>query len=559
MTIDNHIYDLIIIGAGPAGLSAGVYAGRAMVDTLIIEKGAVGGQVATTKEVVNYPGVVETTGPDLVGEMYKQIERFDVLRKTGTIERVELEGAIKKVHTKSMTYQARTVLIATGAQPRKIGFPGESEFTGRGIAYCATCDGEFYKGVPVLVVGGGYAAAEEAVFLTRFASEVHIIIRKGDFGCAASVAEAAKRHPKIKIHYHTEVKEVVGDQQVRKAVLVNNQTGEEWTFDTPGFGIFVLAGTVPQTELFKDIVELTPQGYIPVDHAMRTNIEGVYAAGDILPKQLRQIVTAVADGAVAATEIQHYVAGRRKEEGLPEISEEVVARQKTRLGAAQTEPVAEEANSQTASAPQGTWFDEAMASQLKGIFARLTKKVELALFLDEAQAKAGEMRSFMTELAALSTHITVKEYAMTAPEAESYGVTRHTCAVLVVDGKNTGIRFSGVPSGHEMNSFILALYNTAGPGQEVEPHLLERITKMGKVKFEICVSLSCHFCPDVVAACQRIASLHEGVEAEMIDAVLYPELKDKYNIMSFPTLVINGGEKLLYGAQTMEQILDAVQ
>ncbi len=577
MKVDEHIYDLVIIGSGPAGLSAAVYAGRAMVDTLILEKGAIGGQVTTTKEVVNYPGIPLTTGPELTAQMYEQAQNFDVVKKTGTVESLELEGNIKKIHTKSVTYQARSVLLATGAQPRTIGFEGEAEFTGRGVAYCATCDGEFYKDVPIWVIGGGYQAAEEAVFLTRFASEVHIAIRKGDFRCAASVAEEAKNHPKITVHYYTEVKRVEGDRQVERITLVNNQTGEETVFAAPSMGVFVLAGTIPQTELVKNILPMAEGGYLIVDEQKCTSLPGVYAAGDILVKDLRQIVTAVSDGAIAATEIQKYVAEKRKEEGVEPISPEVVARQRDRLGranenhalqakatttsAAATSGATSRANTgNTGATSQATthWFDEAMSKQLQMIFAKLTKPVEISLFLDGAAEKTNDMRSFMTEIASLSEQLTIAEYTMESAEAQAYGVERHTTAVLVVDGKPSGIRFSGVPGGHETNSLILALYNLAGPGQEVEPHLVEAIQKLGPTKLQICVSLSCHFCPDVVAACQRMATLNPHIQADMIDAVLYPDLKETYNLMSFPTLVINDGKKILYGAQSMENIIEAL-
>lgn len=578
MSLDTHIYDLIIIGSGPAGLSAAIYAGRAMIDTLILEKTAIGGQVVTTKEIVNYPGIPQTTGSQLISQMYEQAQNFDVLKKSGTVEKLGMDGSIKLVATKNTTYQTRSILIATGAQPRKIGFPGEEEFTGHGVAYCATCDGEFYKGKPVLVIGGGYAAAEEAVFLTRFASEVHVIIRKGDFSCAPSVAETAKRNPKIKMHYHTEVKEVHGDTQLREAVLVNNQTGEEWSFTKEGFGLFVLAGTEPQTEVFKGIINVTEDGYIPVDETMKTNIPGIYAAGDILPKDLRQIVTAVADGALAATEIQKYVAHQRKNEGLSDVSEEVRARQLKRLENSHsqvenkeyskqstTEGTVSENNSTLSTTATGEgrkvqkWFDEDMRKQLQTIFTRLTKSVEIALFLDKKGPKTDEMKSFMLEVASLSDKISVQEYTLTDKKAVEYKVTRPSTAVLVVDGHSTGVRYAGVPGGHETNSLILGLYNVASAGQEIEEDLIKRIKRLRPMKLEVCASLSCHFCPDVVAACQRISSLNNEVQGEMIDAVLYPELKEKYNLMSFPTLVINDGQKILYGAQTMDAILETLE
>ena len=556
MTTDLHIYDLIIIGSGPAGLSAAIYGGRALLDILVLEKGSVGGQVITTAEIANYPGIAETTGPALMADMYRQAEGFNIIKKQGTVEAVDFSGQIKKVSTKSVTYQARAVVIATGARPRKLGFPGEAEFTGKGVAFCATCDGEFFKGVPVLVVGGGYAAAEEAVFLTRYASEVHVLVREDDFTCPSGVADKTKRHPKITVHYNTEVKEAVGSQQLERVVTRNNKTGEETVFEGQGMGLFIFAGTKPATDMFKDIIDMTPDGFVHVSPTMQTNVPGVYAAGDLLPKNLRQIVTAVSDGAIAATDAQHYVVNLRLKEGLPEVSPEVEERQIARM---ESEGLKVKKEEPAPAVSSGGWFDAGMQEQLRGIFSRLTKPVTIALFLDPAAEKTSEMRSFMGELAGLGDKLSVAEYALDSEQAATCGITRHTSAALVVDGVPTSLRFSGVPGGHEVNSIVLALYNTAGPGQEVEPHIAERIEKLNDMRLDICVSLTCHFCPDVVAACQRIASLNPKVQAEMIDAVLYPDLKTKHNLMSFPTLLVNDGEKTLFGAQTMEQILDAIE
>lgn len=554
MNLDNHIYDLIIIGAGPAGMSAGIYAGRAMLDTLILEKGRVGGQVTTTEDIVNYPGFKKVTGAELMQDMYDQVEGFGVVVKKADIQSVDFSGDIKLLHTASLTYQARAIIIATGAQARKIGFPGEIDFTGRGIAYCSTCDGEFYKGAPVFVVGGGFAAAEEAVFLTRFASEVTVLVREGDFSCAKATADAAKNHPQVKVLYHTEVKEVSGEDCVNRICYFNNKTGKETVFEAPRLGVFVLAGTVPQTQLFKDAVEITPNGYIPVNEQMHTNVPGVYAAGDILPKTLRQIVTAISDGAVAATDAHHFVSKAREAAGLPAVSEVMVERQKALLATPK-----EEATAPKGEVKSGQWFNEKMATQLQGVFGKLEKPVELALFLDDKQEKTTDMRSFMTELTSLSDKISLKEYSATSPTADKYGVSHTPAALIMTDGVDGNIRFSGIPSGHELNSLVLALYNAAGPGQAMEEALKERIKALGVKKIDICVSLTCHFCPDVVTACQHMAAINPKLQARMIDAALFSDLKDQYKLMSFPTTVINEGEKILYGAQTMEQIVEALE
>ena len=213
--MNNNIYDLVIIGGGPAGLSAGLYAGRAKLKTLIIEKEHTGGQITTTAEVVNYPGIVKTSGAEMTSQMRIQAENFGVKFQTADVTDVDFNGDVKTIKTNVGDIQGRSVIIATGASPRKLGFPGEIEYGGRGVAYCSTCDGEFFKGLEVLVIGAGFAAAEEAIYLTRFAKKVIIIAREPDFTCAKSIGDKVKANKNIEIRFNTEVVEAVGDDVLR--------------------------------------------------------------------------------------------------------------------------------------------------------------------------------------------------------------------------------------------------------------------------------------------------------------------------------------------------------
>ena len=224
---NNNLYDLIVIGAGPAGLTAAIYMARARYKTLVLEKADVGGQITITSEVVNYPGIKITDGKKLTQEMAKQAKSFGAEIKTDEVVDIDLSGDIKKIITKNNTYEALTVIIATGANPRQLGFEGEAKFKGRGVAYCATCDGEFFTDKEIFVVGGGFAACEEGMFLTRYGKQVTMIVREDDFTCASSIAEKVKSHvPKINIHFNTQVEEITGDNFPKKAVFINNKTGE---------------------------------------------------------------------------------------------------------------------------------------------------------------------------------------------------------------------------------------------------------------------------------------------------------------------------------------------
>lgn len=302
--------DLVIIGAGPAGLSAAIYAQRAMLDTVTIEQEAIGGQVVTTSDVDNYPGVPKTDGFSLVEAMRTQAvdlgAQIEMSGVTGLDH--DEETGLFEVRTYDATYVAKTVILAGGATPRHVGFDGEEAYAGRGVSYCATCDGMFFRGREVFVIGGGNSAAEEALFLTRFASKVTLVVRKDHLRAQAVVGKELEENPKAGIRFLTSVVGVEGDGKVQAITFRNNEDGTEYTqaFED-GAGVFVFVGRVPASELVKDLVELTPAGYVVANERMETRTPGLFVAGDVRDKPLRQIVTAASDGAVAATSASAYL------------------------------------------------------------------------------------------------------------------------------------------------------------------------------------------------------------------------------------------------------------
>lgn len=311
------MYDIIIIGAGPGGLAAGLYAGRAKMNTLIIEKAKDGGQIAITDEIENYPGSMleGESGPSLMERFSKQAEKFGCEKAYDTVESVELEGEIKTVKCSKETYQAKAIIIATGASPTKIGCPGEAELTGKGVSYCATCDAGFFEDFEVYVMGGGDAAVEEAIYLTKFARKVTIIHRRDELRAAKSIQEKAFANPKIDFMWNTVITELTGDGILDHMVVKDTKTGETRDVyadeDDGMFGVFVFIGYKPVSQVFEGTgLELNERGYIPTDDQMRTNIPGVYAVGDIRVKELRQVVTAAADGAIAAWQAAKFVENR---------------------------------------------------------------------------------------------------------------------------------------------------------------------------------------------------------------------------------------------------------
>ena len=308
----SKIYDVIILGAGPAGLTAGLYAGRSRLSTLIIEKGQDGGQIAITDEIENYPGqmVEGESGPSLIARMTEQAKKFGAERCSDTIKSVELTGEVKKLVGVKGEYLAKSVIIATGAFPKPIGCENEGKFTGKGISFCATCDAAFFEDFEVYVVGGGDSAVEEAMYLTKFARKVTIIHRRDQLRAAKSIQEKAFANPKIHFLWDSVVVKVDGDELLSSMTVKNVKTGELTTItadeDDGLFGLFGFIGYNPNSQLFDGMLDME-NGYIKTDNNMHTSIPGVFAAGDIRVKSLRQVVTAAADGAIAAMQAEHFI------------------------------------------------------------------------------------------------------------------------------------------------------------------------------------------------------------------------------------------------------------
>ena len=531
------LYDIIVIGGGPAGLTAALYLARARYSVLVVEKEKFGGQITITADVVNYPGVMQGSGTEITETMRRQAESFGAEFLLAEVTGLDMQGDLKTVHTSKGDVKAFGVLLATGAHPRKVGFKGEEEFKGRGVAYCATCDGEFFTGMDIFVVGGGFAAAEEAVFLTRYARSVTILVRSDDFTCAAATADLAKKHPKIKICYNTVVDEVAGGSILTLPRYRNVKTGEVTEYSPPegeGFGVFVFAGYTPATELVKGMAELDDCGYIITDANQKTNVEGLYAAGDVCIKNLRQVVTAVSDGARAATELEKYSCMMQAKTGIkPEfkIPERAV-------GQVEAKPAQAE--------DSGEIFTDAIKAQLQTVFGRMEKPLVLELSLDDREISK-ELQYYAQEMAALTDKLTVKA----GSEAKKPCVR-----VMSSDGSYTGIAFHGVPGGHEFNSFVIALYNAAGPGQPVDEATLAKIKNLNKkLNLKILVSLSCTMCPELVMAAQRIAAENANITAEVYDINHFAELKTRYNIMSVPCMVINDND-VLFGKKTIAELVE---
>jgi len=531
------LHDLIIVGAGPAGLSAAIYAGRARLKTLLIERSDIGGQIKITSDVVNYPGVPFASGKELTEKMRQQAESFGVEFVTDEVVEVDFSKDVKEVRTKfNETRRALGVIIATGARPRKLGFEGEAEFAGRGIAYCATCDGELFAGKDVFVIGAGFAAAEEAVFLTRFARKVTIIAREPEFTCAKAVADKALEHGKIEVRFNSEIVYARGGKAVSEAKFIDNKTKETWIHragDAGGaFGVFVFVGYEPISDVFRGSVEMDAHGYILANEDMQTSAPGVYAAGDIRPKRLRQLVTAVSDGAIASTSVEKYIEGKKAELGIPAEKEERES--------------------------GGGFFSEQAAAQIRYVMERCQSEIRISAILLEGCELSGTIRRFLEEFAPIAGQASVSVFAKGENPALEAAIAPELYPVIALmdqGGKYSGVSYHGAPAGHELESFMLAIYNVAGPGQGISDGLLEKAKGIKPASLKIAVSLSCAMCPDVVQACQRIAALNGGVSAAMVDLRHYPELRDRFGIMSIPALIIND-EDVLFGKKGFEELVD---
>lgn len=517
-------------------MTAALYLARARYRVVVVEKDHFGGQITITSEVVNFPGVERTSGAALTESMRKQAESFGAEFLLAEVTGLDLTGDVKTVRTSRCDLKCFGVLLATGAHPRMVGFQGEEQFRGRGVAYCATCDGEFFTDKDVFVVGGGFAAAEESVFLTKYARHVTILIRGDGFTCAQATADAARNHEKITVLTNTVVEEVSGDTALRFIRYRNTRTGQvtkHHAADGETFGVFVFAGYESATELVQGLAELDEQGYVLTDRSQKTTADGLYAAGDVCVKPLRQVVTAVGDGALAATELERLCAAMQ-----------------ARTGLRPQQPVSRAEEAAAPAEAGSTLFNGDMLSQLHTVFARMASPLILRLFLDETPLSA-ELRQYMDELAAQSGKLSVE---VGDPASADHLPCVRVCRA---DGDWTGLAFHGVPGGHEFTSFVLGLYNAAGPGQALDEESRNAIHAIQKtMDLQVLVSLSCTMCPELVTAAQRVAAENPNITAQVYDLNHFPDLREKYQVMSVPCLVVNSGEQVSFGKKSIRQLLE---
>lgn len=538
--IDKNLYDAVIVGGGPSGLSAAIYLARACYKVLVLEKEKFGGQINETSEIVNYPGIEPQSGEELTKKMKKQAEYFGAEFMIAKALSFDLDQDIKTVHTSKGDFSCFAILIATGAHPRMIGFKNEDVYKGRGVAYCAICDGEFFTNKEVFVVGGGFAAAEESVFLTKFASKVTLLIREDDFTCAKSVSDKTRANDKINILTNTEVVSVDGDEMIRTITYKNNVTKKVTTYSPPdnsNIGVFVFAGYIPSNELVKDIVELSPLGYVLVDENNMTSKDGIFASGDLLDKKLRQVVTATSDGAVAATSMEKYLSEKREKTGIiPKIKKDTLN--------IKEDDVKKE---KLVSKSKSTILDDDMIEKLKTVFSRLTTKLILEVCTNSSDISK-ELSMYMNEIVSLTDMITIKDKVISDDNIPY---------VTVLDGneKSVGFTFHGVPGGHEFTSFILSLYNAGSKGQEISKDANKKIDNIDRdIDVKVLVSLSCTMCPDLVTALGRIVTLSPRVKADIYDIKYFSTLRDKYNVMSVPCFIINEKE-VHFGKKNVDELL----
>ncbi len=538
----DKMYDAVIVGGGPAGLSAAIYLARAKCKVLVIEKEKIGGQITITADVVNYPGTGKISGTELAAQMEEQARGFGAEFITAEVIGLKLDQDIKEVETTAGTVEALSIILATGANPRKVGFYGEKKFQGRGVAYCATCDAEFFTGMDIFVIGGGLAAVEESMFLSRYGKSVTILVRSDKFRAPQTAVDALSNYPNIKVRFNTVVERVGGETMISYADFRNDATGELEHYmakDGETFGVFVFAGYVPNTGLFREQIALDEHGYVITNEEKETNVKGVFAAGDVCIKTLRQVVTAVSDGAISAVAAERHAAALHDRMKLPAFARPKVDAKRLEQRRTSIEKEAAEGN-------ETNFISAEIREQLTAVFNKFESAVKIVGHYDGGDLSR-ELRGFMDEFADLTDKITYEERddANGEPGIE----------ILHADGTSSGITFHAVPGGHEFNSFILALYNVAGPGQELRPETIEKIEQISApADVKVLMSLSCTMCPDVVAAVQRIAAARKDVRADIYDIRYFPELKEKYSVMSVPCMIV--GEELFFGKKNIDEVVD---
>ena len=538
----DKMYDAVIVGGGPAGLSAAIYLARAKCKVLVVEKEKVGGQITITADVVNYPGTGKVSGSELAAQMEEQARGFGAEFVEAEVIGLKLGQEIKELETTAGTVEALSVILATGANPRKVGFYGEKTFQGRGVAYCATCDAEFFTGMDIFVIGGGLAAVEESMFLSRYGKSVTILVRSDKFRAPQTAVDALASYPNIKVRFNTVVERVGGETMISYADFRDEVTGMVEHYmakEGETFGVFVFAGYVPNTGLFREQITLNEQGYVITSEEKETNVKGVFAAGDVCIKTLRQVVTAVSDGAIAAVAAERHAAGLHDRLKIPAFARAEVDAKRFEQRKTSIEKAEAEGN-------ETNFISAEIREQLTAVFDKFLTPIKIVGHYDDSDLSR-ELRGFMDEFVDLTDKVgyDVREDADGAPGLE----------ILRSDGVSSGITFHAVPGGHEFNSFILALYNVAGPGQELREETREKIERISApADVKVLMSLSCTMCPDVVAAVQRIAAERSDVRAEIYDIRYFPALKEKYSIMSVPCMIV--GEELYFGKKNIDEIAD---
>ncbi len=533
----SNFYDAVIIGGGPAGLTAAIYLARAGMRTLVLEKGQPGGQLADSFEVANYPGVISVPGRELGETMLRQAESFGAeLRHENAVKLLVQEGD-RTVLTDSGEYSCRGVLIAAGARPRAAGFPGEEEFRGRGVSYCAVCDGEFFTGKEIFVVGGGFAAAEESVYLARYASRVTVVIRGECFKCAPSAAKAALSHPKITVLTRTEIVRAAGDDKLRSVTLRNKDSGEEITISPEnGLGIFVYVGYEPESGFLKGQIDMDERGCIITDSGLQTSVSGVFAAGDIRQKTLRQAATAVGDGALAAAELEKYISAVRQDQRNP--SGERSARYDNGMV---------RRAEQSPRSPQSS-VDTEFPPELSEALSRARSPLTLEITPD-GRAVSQKLKEFAGALARISGNISVR--VAENPSGQCLPCVR-------VTGESGCFTFHGVPAGHELPTFAESLQIASGAGEAVSQETAERLAAIkSPVMIQVLATASCSRCPELVLAAITAACINPLITADIYDVLLFPALREKYGVMSVPFLIING-EKAGAGRKSLAELTELI-
>lgn len=561
-----NFYDAVIIGGGPAGLTAAIYLARACYRVIVVEKETIGGQITITSEVVNYPGILSTDGRALTETMRRQAEGFGAEFLSADVTAIRESGSdIKTVSTSRGELHCFGIIAATGARPRTVGFSGEEEFRGRGVSYCATCDGGFFTDKEIFVIGGGFAAAEESLFLTKYGSHVTMLIRGDDLKCPRSIADSVRAHEKITVLTHTSVVRAEGDHALRSLVFKNSSTGDETVYHAPDgdtFGLFVFAGYEPETELLKDLVQLDEQGYVITDRNQHTNVAGIYAAGDVCVKNLRQVVTAVSDGAVAATELEKYASLMHKKTGLcPGAADTDAAEAASQTDTCKPSSDSADNGAHADAKPDSSIFSPEMLDVIYAALPKLRSPLVLKVYQKEGSLSA-ELSDYMEEISRFSDKLSVSyaDSSQTDIEPDELPCVR----VLRSDLSWTGLAFHGAPGGHEFNSFVSGLCSASGEVGDIDAALSSRIAAAARpIDIKVMVTLPCTMCPELVTAAQKLASLNADITAEVYNVLHFTGYMSRYKIMSVPCIIAafpeTGEERVAFGSKNINELLDFLE